>query len=255
MATGLVSGTVNLTVGGKPLQLEFSVPAGRVSARSMLPLFRSLTDAFVNMGEEHARTRGLTVSCKKGCGACCRQLVPITEIEAIELRQMVQEMPEPRRAEILRRFQQAREKLQSAGLLEKLEHPEQITAPEIIPFGLQYFSQGIPCPFLEEESCSIHLQRPLACREYQVVSPAEFCARPQDEKVQGIEMLAEVSRVVRLIHADKATPPNRWVPLILALEWADAHPNETPDRLGTEWTDELFINLRKHAVKPAGEPS
>jgi Fe-S-cluster containining protein len=37
----------------------------------------------------------------------------------------------------------------------------------------------MPCPFLEDESCSIHPDRPLVCREYLVTSPAELCAGPR----------------------------------------------------------------------------
>ena len=37
--------------------------------------------------------------------------------------------------------------------------------------GREYFQLGIPCPFLEEESCSIYHDRPITCREYLVTSP------------------------------------------------------------------------------------
>jgi hypothetical protein len=35
---------------------------------------------------------------------------------------------------------------------------------------VRYFLQGVACPFLEAESCGIHPDRPLACREYLVTS-------------------------------------------------------------------------------------
>jgi NADH:ubiquinone oxidoreductase subunit D len=61
------------------------------------------------LAEENARASGATVSCKKGCGACCRQLVPVSEIEARQLKELVEQMPEPRRSEIWARFERARE--------------------------------------------------------------------------------------------------------------------------------------------------
>ena len=42
------------------------------------------------------RPRGVRVSCRAGCGACCRQLVPIAEAEARRIRDLVEAMPEPR---------------------------------------------------------------------------------------------------------------------------------------------------------------
>ncbi len=43
----------------------------------------------------------------------------------------------------------------------------------------RYFHLGIACPFLEDESCSIHADRPISCREYLVTSPAVNCADPK----------------------------------------------------------------------------
>ena len=50
--------------------------------------------------------------------------------------------------------------------------------------GCRAYSQH--CPFLEEESCSIHPDRPLVCREYLVTSPAELCAGPTQEGVTPV---------------------------------------------------------------------
>jgi Fe-S-cluster containining protein len=38
-----------------------------------------------------------------------------------------------------------------------------------------YAGLKIPCPFLSEGVCRIYEQRPLACREYFVTSPPEWC--------------------------------------------------------------------------------
>jgi hypothetical protein len=49
-----------------------------------------------------------------------------------------------------------------------------------------------------------------------------------------------------LARFDKLPPGERfirWVPLILAPEWADAHPDQTPPRPGPELLKELFEHL------------
>ena len=240
--TDHLKATADLVVGGRAIRLEMVVPAGPTPLAKLLPPLRDgIADAVVEFSVENARAEGLTVSCKKGCGACCRHLVPIAQIEARRLRDLVEEMPEPRRSTIRARFENARRRLEGSNLLEKLREPGSLRDGEVIPFGMDYFHQRIACPFLEDESCSIYAERPLACREYLVVTPAEHCAEPTAELVRCVKLVLHVARMVRGFNADRSVRAAPWVPLILALEWADAHPDEAPPRPGPEW--EVFSRL------------
>ena len=40
------------------------------------------------------------------------------------------------------------------------------------------FKLGLACPFLDEDACSIHPQRPFVCRQYLVTSDPALCADP-----------------------------------------------------------------------------
>lgn len=241
--TEFVRATADLTIAGKVLRLEMPIPSGPTRLIDMLPFFRYLTDSFVELAEENARAGGATVSCKKGCGACCRQLVPISEIEARQLKELVEEMPEPRKSEIRARFERARELLREAGLLESLLEPNRIGEEAIVPLGLDYFRSGIACPFLEDESCSIHAERPLACREYLVVSPAEHCAQPTAESIRPVKLVVHTAKAVRGMSAAWNRHGVRWLPLILALDWAETHPDTSPSRPGTEWVREALARI------------
>jgi Fe-S-cluster containining protein len=218
----------------------------------MLPLFRSLTDSFVQMAVEDTVAGGASISCKAGCGACCRQLVPISEVEAIRIRDLVGAMLEPRRSEIRARFKSAIERLDESGLLQKLIERERLTKDEIIPLGMNYFRQGIACPFLEHESCSIYEERPLSCREYLVTSPAEQCANPSPETIRMVSIPTKLSRVLRCFNPDNSSVQNRWVPLILALEFADTQPEESPRRSGTDLVRDLFSYLSGEEIPDPG---
>jgi Fe-S-cluster containining protein len=226
------------------------VPAGPATPRDLLPVLQGLTDAIVGSAVRAAEARGQTISCKKGCGACCRQLVPVSETEARRLRDLVNDLPEQRRSAVLARFADARERVEAGGLLEQLRHPERLPAEQRKAFGLAYFRQGIPCPFLEEESCSIHPDRPLICREYLVTSPAEHCARPSAAAVRCVPLPGRVSRAATRLGAEPAA--GRWVPLVLALEWADAHPTEPSARPGPELLRELLGHLARRE-RPAAQ--
>ena len=50
--------------------------------------------------------------------------------------------------------------LKEAGLLPQLLQREHLNDEEYTALATAYFQQQIPCPFLEDESCSIHAERP-----------------------------------------------------------------------------------------------
>jgi hypothetical protein len=153
-------------------------------------------------------------------------------------------MDEPRRSEIRARFAAARPQLAVAGLLERLENPDTITGEEYGSVAVYYFNQQIACPFLEEESCSIYEERPITCREYLVTSPPEYCAVPAENKVRRIRMPL---RVFNAVARWQASPTGhfkeKWVPLILAPEWAMTHSEEPSAGSGVELLSDLLHHL------------
>jgi Fe-S-cluster containining protein len=241
--------TIELSLSGVPVQAEITVPTGPTRPLRMIPIFHALADTIVEVALKSLEQQGVQVSCREGCGACCRQLVPIAPVEALRLRNLINDLPEPRRSTVRARFADARLTLRQAGLLEKLRNPEGFSDDELRPMGLEYFRQGIPCPFLEREACSIYADRPVACREYLVTSPAEHCADPSPETVHCVRLAAKVSTAV----ARMGQPPGgrfiRWVPMVLADERAETH-HEEPSRPGPELLQELFDQLLDQGREP-----
>ena len=239
---------VNVKISGPDwdLQTTVSVPQGPTSVRDLLPLAQSFSDAVVNAVVKTNEENGQKISCTKGCGACCRQLVPITETEARHIRTVVESLPEPRQTAVRTRFAEARQRLEKSGGLEQLLHPEEIPLDKKQAFALQYFFQGIPCPFLEDESCSIYADRPLVCREYLVTSAVEHCARPTAETIRAVTMPVKVwTALARLDASASSQGKLPWVPLIVAPEWAEAHPEEPPPRPGQELLQALFEHIKQ----------
>jgi Fe-S-cluster containining protein len=251
--------TADVTLSGPDWQLraKMTVPAGPARLIELLPLVRSLADSVVGAAAGAAEEQGQAVSCKKGCGACCRQLVPIAEVEARRIGDLIDGLPEPRRSEVRARFAGARRRLQEAGLLDRLLYPEGWHDEDRHAVGTEYFRQGVACPFLEGESCSIYADRPVACREYLVTSPAENCARPSAETVRCVRLPLKVSAALHRVEGcQPAGRFLRWVPLVLAPEWAEAHPDGPLPRPGPELLRELFDHLTgKGAGGPRPEPA
>ena len=63
-----------------------TVPAKPVKPMRMLPIFQAMASSFVDTSIEEIEAQGKKISCKAGCGACCRQAVPLAEIEAYQNR-------------------------------------------------------------------------------------------------------------------------------------------------------------------------
>jgi len=235
--------TVNVKLASSEWQLEttMSVPKGPIVLKEMLPLVQSFADAVVGSATKTAEQRGEKISCKKGCGACCRQPVPISETEAHLIRDLVERLPHSRQTEIRDRFAQAHQRLAEAGLLEKLLHPESWYKGEGWAVAMSYFRLGIPCPFLENEACSIHPDRPLKCREYLVTSPAENCRRPTADNINMValpfQMWVAIARLDSASAGERRIP---WVPLVLALEWAELHTETAEPRPGQEILKQFF---------------
>ena len=239
---------IQIAVGGQPLNLELVVPSGLTPLRGLLPVFHGLANSVVDVAIEKERQQGKNISCKAGCGACCRQLVPVSAAEAQALAHLVESMPEPRRSTIKARFDAVRDRLAAVGLLEVLRHPSQMNLEQRRTLGLDYSRLRLPCPFLEEESCSIYPDRPLVCREYLVTSPAEACGQQDFQSITPVVLPAEVANALRAVDWQATATADAWVPLSLSLDWAATHASE-PVLPGPAWVERVFNHLTR---KPVG---
>lgn len=254
-AGGALDDTVTVTVAmdlfGELVSEDIDVPASPTRPRRMLPVFQSLAETVVERSVSRAAAEGKSVSCRAGCGACCRQLVPISGAESHALRDLIEELPEPRRSEIRARFAEARRKLEAASMVKRLLDLRWVKPGDLGALGIEYFRLGIACPFLEAESCSIHPDRPIACREYLVTSPAERCAAPTPETIDAVKLPGSVSNALSRIDDPRARREASWVPLILAPQWADAHPDRAAPRTGPD----LMAAFMERLGEPASDPT
>jgi Fe-S-cluster containining protein len=140
-------------------------------------------------------------------------------------------MPEPKQSAIRKRFTEALAHLQAEGMLEQLEavmDADNVEATERQRIGDDYFRVGLPCPFLEEGSCSIYADRPLICREYLVTSPAVHCQSPTPETIDMLPLAAKSARALIAMGAERSSNSSqrRWLPLPLALRFAEQFDRE-----------------------------
>ena len=236
-----ITGTGRVRIDGEPVSVEFTVPKGPCGAEALLPGAQKLANQVADLAAARASRNGYRISCAKGCGACCRQLVPISPPEARHLARLVNDMPPERAAEVRLRFDDAISKMQAAGLPPR-GHPG-TDRPAYREFGLAYFRQGAACPFLQDESCSIHPDRPLVCREYQVVSPPAACAKVGDSGVQQVPVPVPVWSV--FARSISPTRTVEWMPLIEALRYAETNPQADRSQTGPQRVNAFLEELKR----------
>jgi len=228
--SGHSTATLRLKVGDLAIAHPLTVPNAAVPATAVLPALQDLVNEVVGAAEAGLADQQ-AISCRKGCGACCRRLVPISRTEGEALLALVEAMPKERRKAVRARFAAAEAAIGSAGLAERGGRSDR-------DLSVAYFALRVPCPFLEEESCSIHPSRPLVCREYLVTSPAELCAGPAQEGVTPVPV-PKLSLAVRPLQDEE----DSWFPLAMLMAWGRTRPSGGKRRPGTEWVQRFLKGL------------
>jgi len=105
-----------------------------------------IVDKGVARAIDAAKKQGRKLACAKGCSNCCRthKDIPVYPLELVGISWYVTEKITGAARELLRRQLESHKKYD-------------------------------PCPFLVEGACSVHLMRPMACRQFNVFG------RPCDE--------------------------------------------------------------------------
>jgi Fe-S-cluster containining protein len=226
--SGHSKATLRLAIGDLRIAHPIIVPNAPVPATEIVPALQGLVNAVVEAAEDQSMGAGKTISCRKGCGACCRQLVPVSRTEGERLLQLVEAMPAERREALTARFAAAEAAIEAGGLKERGERTDRA-------LSTAYFALGIACPFLEDESCSIHPERPLVCREYLVTSPAELCSGERQEGVTPVAV-PKVSMAARGLQDES----DDWFPLALLMAWRRTRPRKAERRTGPEWVQRFL---------------
>ena len=209
------------------LTTAIDVPTGLIPITAIVPLTRRLGEEAAELEIRQATEAGQTISCQKGCAACCRMLVPLSAPEAFALREHIAQLPTDRRTQLLNRLSDTKDRLKQAGLWDQLNDVAEASKPvadeELDPINRSYYALRIPCPYLESETCSIYEARPAACRELLVTSPAELCQDLEQNPVAPLPVSMRMSSILGLAWGTLTSAPPRLIPLPMALEWAERH--------------------------------
>lgn len=195
--------------------MVLTVPAEPVDMAALVPVLHELADTLISEAKVAVDREGLEITCRSACPACCFQPVPVTEPEARFLAELVDSLPKARQESVRSRVVETVSALEIEGLDYAFRQADRLTQPELEMLAARYHAMRMPCPFLRDGMCSIYEQRPLACREYLVTSPAEHCERLGELPV--VRVRPSVSLFTHLTR-DGRIP---WMPLPHALGHTD----------------------------------
>lgn len=222
----------SLKLQGKDAVFRVEVPVGEVTLAEVLPSLFQFHEQVQALAVAEAGAAGRRVSCRAGCGACCRQLVPISAAEAGLLYDWIATRSPAEQEALGARFAAATGALRERGLLGRLGDRASVrTAEGIRELGLAYFGARVACPFLVDEACSVYAARPLKCREYLVTSPAAFCANPAPGLIELVEFPRTFLHTLLRLSAE-LDGRGAWMPLALLQQ--EARPYSPARRPGPE---------------------
>ncbi len=203
------------------LRTTLRIPSEPMRLSDLARSVMHLDDEIITLGlKKHLPVLG-SPSCKKGCAACCDQLVPISIPEAFMIHDLVSAMPEPRQEEVLTRIVAAEEVLEELSIdAFSLSNTGDQSVRQLL---VQYHRSGTKCAFLENGSCSIYTSRPAACREYLVSSPAENCAKIGEVVVTRIPISIRMGHALSGVAARVLGNEPMLLPLSFAVNWAEAN--------------------------------
>ena len=239
------------------IAVEADLPEGPVKPSALLPVLQNLSNSMTDLTVLHAQRQGHALSCREGCGACCRQAVPITPVEARAIGEWLDAQPEERQAILRERFRRAAARLEEAGIAQEVRAWAQGGGRDAMhALGLRYFALGIACPFLEEERCTIHAMRPLRCREYLVLSDAGHCAHPETKEIVGVKPPVMLSRILGRWDASGDAQAEEIILLAMLDEWVAQHPagEDRAHRTSPELLQEFLHAFARDAADAKSGP-
>ncbi len=177
---------------GNPIQLNRQIAyRGEVGRRREIyctEQLRYMQTCYKKIGEdqlEHVRAQGKSISCAKGCDACCRNLFVGATLQECEAIAYYLHRNEALLDRFVVRYPFWRESVRNKGdqfiecqkrFADLLALGPGKTREEAFDEAIRrHNNQNICCPFLEDSLCAIYECRPANCAGFFVTSPPALC--------------------------------------------------------------------------------
>jgi Fe-S-cluster containining protein len=211
-------------------------PSGLLGLAALAREAYALSHSLLSLSGPLTAAQG-PVSCGKGCAACCREVIPLSPPEALLLAETHARLDWELRGEAEERRRRITLTLAESGFAHAA----------LIDRSADIFALGLPCPYLENETCGIHGERPLACREHLAVSPAENCGGFPDPSIRTLDLPASVGEALTAVAAD-LMGYREAIPMARITEWLEANQAVALK----EWDAGFLLDLLVARALPTG---
>jgi len=248
---------LEIDISGKPLHTQIAYRDCRATLADIMPAARSLSSKIIQTVLNDLDRRRVTVSCVKGCGACCRSfLVPMSVPELFRLREDITAMPQPQRKQFVRKSTLAARRILKNPppkiFTDKPEGPLHDKHEKLYSISNWYVDLELACPFLNESenACGIYNHRPLACQEHYVTSHADACKHGND-KMDVVELPVSITEVLGQMASNlENDTETEAVMAPLALLWCQSNMNREQRTWPAKVLVENFIETIHNKIRP-----
>jgi Fe-S-cluster containining protein len=213
---------LNITIFGKELNLTIGFLDVPVRVCDIIPVAQAICDKIINATLSSTKNLGLHIPCKKGCSLCCKNLVPLSDPEALWLNEEISRMPIYEQKVLHRSIEFARRKLLAT---QPPDFSEKNSKQDISNW---YAGLNLTCPFLAENVCDIYKSRPLACREHIVTGIRHCNGANTTQNTQILKPPVSVLEAVAQLYAELEKDHIDAIMLPIMVEWAESVKNTEP---------------------------
>lgn len=158
------------------------IASPRIAIEAVSTALDSVSASLLRTAAEGGRPEGRP-ACRRGCAACCHQLVPLTTLEAQRIATYLRALPRAQRRELAKSVDR-QQQLFARWVATRPPGNIQDRA-----MNVDYLRQRIPCPFLgQENECRVYPVRPLICRGHHALGTNANC-QTGEKPIQSIPAL------------------------------------------------------------------
>jgi len=220
---GFVRLGVDLPIFDETLRIVADVPDRQLRMPDVVPLAHEICDQIVAASVRHSEAVGKAVSCRKGCAACCAEVVLISVPEAFRLITHIASLAGDRKLRVKTVLAAAEKQMAGPG------------------------DQADACPLLAERICRLYAFRPCVCRAFLATSPPALC---DTHETQVMFVPIAVSLALRLWTAKLEDDRPASVLLSAMLSWCgENHARGQRTWPGPQMVRQLFDILSDMALE------
>jgi Fe-S-cluster containining protein len=121
--------------------------------------------------------------------------------------------------------------------------PEGTPAADVRAHGLSWFRQNLACPFLDNEICLVHADRPFPCRNHLALSEVRHCSEPESGKIRVMNPRFSLGTVMAILTSEFMAEEPLKLPLAALEDWVRLHPAYAERRFPAEALSVRFLAL------------